>query len=324
MSSSLLSKFILGCWTLGLLLLTGCTPAPEPLLRVGSNVWPGYEPLYLAETQNYFAGAPIKMVEYTSASEVIRAYRNRAIEAACLTLDEVLLLLENNLRPRVVLVLDVSTGGDVILGKPFMNKLTDLRGQRVGVENTALGAYMLSRALETVNMKPEEVKIISREIHEHYQAYMNDEVDAVVTFEPIRSRLLAENAKVLFDSRYLPGEIVDVLVVREGFLQKHPDQVKTLLEGWFKALEYMERRSDSAMNIMKDRQGVGAEQLKQAYQGLRLPDREENQRLLTGNPPPLKQTARRLAEVMHRHDLLTDPLDPVGLFDPGPLLSISP
>ena len=34
------------------LLLAGCGSQPEPPLRVGTNLWPGYEPLYLARPRH--------------------------------------------------------------------------------------------------------------------------------------------------------------------------------------------------------------------------------------------------------------------------------
>jgi len=83
--------------------LAGCGVEPAPPLRIGTNVWPGYEPLYLARELGYLDPRSVHLVEYPSASEVIRAFRNHAIEAAALTFDEVLLLTQDGFKPRVVL-----------------------------------------------------------------------------------------------------------------------------------------------------------------------------------------------------------------------------
>ena len=68
--------------------------AYESPILLGTNVWPGYEPLYLARSLGYWDDSSVKLVEYSSASQVIRAFRNDAIHIAALTLDEVLLLKE--------------------------------------------------------------------------------------------------------------------------------------------------------------------------------------------------------------------------------------
>lgn len=110
-----------------------CTERTSPPLRLGTNVWPGYEPLYLARALDYLNPSTVTLVEYLSASEVIRAFRNQTLEAAALTLDEVLLLQQHNVPVHVFLVTDISHGGDTILGNPTLARFVDLAGKRVGV-----------------------------------------------------------------------------------------------------------------------------------------------------------------------------------------------
>ena len=70
------------------LALAGCTREPETALRIGTNVWIGSEPLYLARELGSLDPAPVQLVEYPSASEVLRAFRNQAIDGMVISLDE--------------------------------------------------------------------------------------------------------------------------------------------------------------------------------------------------------------------------------------------
>ncbi|MET0919194.1 MAG: hypothetical protein ABWY07_12320, partial [Burkholderiales bacterium] len=63
-----------------LLGVSGCAREPETALRIGTNVWIGSEPLYLARELGHLDPAVVQLVEYPSASEVLRAYRNQAID----------------------------------------------------------------------------------------------------------------------------------------------------------------------------------------------------------------------------------------------------
>ena len=63
-----------------LLALAGCTREPEAVLRIGTNVWIGSEPLYLARELGRLDPKAVQLVEYPSASEVLRAFRNQAID----------------------------------------------------------------------------------------------------------------------------------------------------------------------------------------------------------------------------------------------------
>ena len=259
------------------------------------------------------------MVEYSSATQVIRAYRNNAIQVAALTMDEVLLLLENGLDPRVILVMDISNGGDAILAKPEIKNLEDLRGKRIGVESTALGAFFLSQALNTVGLQPSDVHIVSSEINEHERMFLQDLFDAVVTFEPVRSRLLGANAHLIFDSSQVPGEIVDVLVIAKDTLAHSPEAVDALLNGWFKALDYLNTRPREAAPLMARRLRVSAEEVLASYKGLKLPDLDENLKLMAGSQAPLKKTATKLAHAMSQNKLLQKKITLTGFINPSVL-----
>jgi NitT/TauT family transport system substrate-binding protein len=284
--------------------LTSGVDAPKELLKIGSNIWPGYEPLYLARELGYYENSPVRLVEYTSATQVIRAYRNNTIHIAALTMDEVLLLLENGLDPRIILVMDISHGADAIVAKPEIKTLADLRGRKVGVESTALGAFFLNQALNTVGLGPANINIISSKIDEHERMFVEGKLDAVVTFEPVRSRLLATDAHLIFDSSQLPGEIVDVLVIAKDTFDRFPEEVETLLKGWFKALNYLNTRPDEAASLMARRLKISPAEVLTAYKGLILPSLAGNIELMDGPEAPLRKTAMKLAETMLRQKLL--------------------
>lgn len=312
-------KFLILLLTVGLFGLSACTDEPTPMLRVGGNVWPGYEPLYLARDLGYFKDTPIHPVEFTSATQVIRAFQNEAIDAVCLTLDEALLLTSNGADLRIVLVADFSNGADVIIGAPGTRAMTDLIGRRVGVEDTALGAFFLTRALQESGMKTDAVRVVPMQAQDHERSFLKGDVDAVVTFEPVRSKLLARGAHVLFDSSQLPSEIVDVVLVRGGYLESHPQVVADLVRAWQQAQDYITRSEDDALTRMARREGISEAEMRTALLGVHLPSREENRRLLSGREPALQPAIQRLADFMLRTKLLHSPAPVDKLIDPQAL-----
>lgn len=70
----------------------GCTPADDTPIVVGTNIWLGYEPAYLAETKGLYGDHDVDLRQFSSATEVLRAFRNEAVDIAALTLDEALSL----------------------------------------------------------------------------------------------------------------------------------------------------------------------------------------------------------------------------------------
>lgn len=282
--------------------MTGCGTS-EPPLRIGTNVWPGYEPLYLARERGYLDRDRVQLVELLSASEVIRAYRNGALDVAALTLDEVLLLRDSGVDAQVLLITDSSYGADAILAREG-ETVADLKGRRVGVETSALGAYVLSRALSLGGLSAGDLEIVPLEVNHHEEEFLGGRVDAVVTFEPIRSRLLAAGAQEIFNSQAIPDEVIDLLVVRSEVAEKRPEQLAYLLDAWFDGVEYLKRDPEQAHKLMSARLGIAPEQVEDALAGLRIPERSRSREMIYAEPSALIQQALRLQEVMYARDLL--------------------
>lgn len=304
--------------------LVGCGGDPVAPLRVGTLVWPGYEPLYLARELGYLDSKSVRLVEYPSSSEVTRAFRNQAIEAAALTFDEVLLLAQDGFQPRVVLVMDFSYGGDAILGRPGLRTMKDLAGRRVAVDTETVGAYVLTRALMLNGLEANDITIVHVEYDGHAAAFKEGRADAVVNAEPLRSQLLAEGASLLFDSTQIPGEIVDVLAVEATYLEKNPAVVKDVLHDWFRATEYMRTHRQEASARMAKREQITGSQFLAALQGLIIPTHAQNLQLLSGQHPLLASSGQRLMQVMLDQRLLKAASDVEAIIAPGPIEALSP
>jgi NitT/TauT family transport system substrate-binding protein len=310
-------------WLVLSLALSGCMREPETALRIGTNVWIGSEPLYLARELGRLDPAAVQLVEYPSASEVLRAFRNQAIDGMVISLDELFGLAVDGFQPRIILVVDVSHGADVVVGRRGMRSMSDLKGKSVAVESSALGAFVLSRALAVNGMQASDVNVVHLESNEQTSAFEKGQVDGAVTFDPYRAQFLQAGARTLFDSAQIPGEIVDLLAVRASAVDKEPKAIQTLLAGWFDAIDYMDRNPKDAARQMGIRQQTSGEQFLAAQKGLHVPSRDENLRMLGGATPELAVTGRRLMSLMVEAKLLRAQLDIEGLLAPGPLADLA-
>ncbi|MEP6668123.1 MAG: ABC transporter substrate-binding protein [Chthoniobacter sp.] len=302
----------------------GCSRKEPVPLRVGSQTWPGYEPFYVARHLGYLDEKEVRLMEYTSTSEILRAFGNGAIDAGLITLDEALLLAQDAPDVRLVLVTDFSNGADVIMAKPEFASLKDLKGHRVGAETSALGAYVLLRALQLSEMKAEDVEIVPLEFAEHEAAFKKGSVDAVVTYEPTRTKLRDFGARQIFDSTQIPKEIVDVLVVRAAYLEAHPETVKHLLQAYYRGRVYFKEQPLEAARIAAARAKISPDEFLSSLDGLLLPEAEESRRMLTGQPPLLLKNTQTLAAVMREKGLLRKDVDSKALFDESMLARVLP
>ena len=287
----------------GIFLLSGCSEK-EPLIKIASNVWPGYELIYLARDRNYLSDSEVKLVEVPSATMCIQSLAAGTVEAAMLTLDEVLTARAEGLEVKIVAVLDISMGADVVIVRPDIKSLNDLKGKKIGVEQSAVGAVMLNALLEKSYLSLADINIVYLTVNQHLQAYMDNKVDALVTFEPVRTQLIKAGARQIFDSSQIPGRIIDVLAVLPHVLNKSPRNLKKIIQGHFKAREFYLTNKNEAAVFLSKRLQLKPEEVASSYEGLLLPDLKENHYWMGGEHSRLEKTADDLKKIMDRAKLL--------------------
>ncbi|GAB1263100.1 ABC transporter substrate-binding protein [Aurantivibrio plasticivorans] len=294
-------------WVLFLsLFLVACGPSPVDRINVGLNVWPGYAPLYLAEDLGYLNKSKVRLTILPSASEVMHAVRTGVLDAAALTLDETLSLIDDGYDLTVVLIFDYSHGGDVLLAKPYIESLATLKGRSIAVENTAVGALLLQSALEKAQLRFSDIDMQVCGFGQHIACYEN--ADAIVTFEPVKSHLIRQGAVSLFDSSSIPDTIVDVLVVNNTTMALAEKPVQHLIDAYFRARQFMRDQPDEAMAIIGERLSLNSSDMDVIYSGIEIPERDDMIIKLSGKPSPLETTASSLAQFMYENKLIKSPL----------------
>jgi NitT/TauT family transport system substrate-binding protein len=306
------------------LLLAACDKTPAPPMVFGANLWPGYEPVYLARELGYFSAVNLRLAEYANASEVQQAFRKHELHLAAVTLDEALQLSRDIPDLKIVLLFDASNGADVILAQPGITDMKQLQGRRVGVENTAHGAYFLNLALQSAGMQAGQVEVVSLPVAEQEAAFRAHKVDALVTSEPLRTRLLEAGVQALFDSSRVPGKILDVLVVRDDDMGRYHNEMVELVRGWQRALEYLKAEPGKATQIMAQHEHIDVAQFGRAMQGIELLGVQRNRELLLGEPPAVGASVEAVQRFLLERGLINIGADTATLLDTSLLAGVAP
>lgn len=285
--------------------VTGCGWLAKQPISIASHVWVGYEPMFLARSEGWLDTRQVRLVETPSATESLQALAEGKVDGAALTLDEMFKARENGTPLSVVMVFDISAGADMLLARSRLARLADLKGLRIALEQSSVGALLLAEILEKAGLTREDVRLVPLSVDRHLEAWQHDEADVFITYEPVASHLLAQGAHKLFDSRQIPDTIVDVLAIRSDMLDRtHASAVRHLIATHFRALDHLTRNPQDAAYRMARRLNLHAAEVLPAFKGLLLPDATNNRRLLTGTSPPLLATARKLSSIMTRNGLL--------------------
>jgi len=235
--------------------LNGCSAKPKELKRVSIafQKWVGYGLFYLGQEKGFFAQEGIELF---FVDEQLDASRREAFESGILdceagTID--LLVSKRSLGAPVVAVLELdrSFGGDAVVVAEDIKRLEDLRGKRVAFSRDDVNETFLSYLFYQQNLTLNDITIVSRRPEEVADAFLRQEADAAVTWEPWVSKALTlPGAHILVSSAQAPEVIVDTFNIREDLLQSNPDLVKGLIRGWFKALEYYQQDPATSSQII--------------------------------------------------------------------------
>jgi NitT/TauT family transport system substrate-binding protein len=291
-------SFLTGLGTLGCAaLLPGCGRATAPL-RIATNPWVGYEFMFLAQREGWISAQDTVLVEAGSATVSLDLLAAGKADGAALTLDEMLRGRERGLPLMAVLVFDVSLGADVLLARPDIKTLAQLRGNRIGYEPSGVGALMLHKALAAAGLRPDEVKTLPVTVDRHLQTWRSGEIDALITFEPVASHAQAEGARRLFDSSHIPNTIFDELAVTPAAAKRHPDALRQLVTAHFRGQAHFRKNPEDTAYRMAESFKLAPKEVIGAFKGLELPNAARNRKLLQGTDGIILNAAKELTTVL--------------------------
>lgn len=293
---------IWACWA-----GAGCGQQPAPL-RIGVDTWPAYRLLGLAQEKGFFReeGADVQLLEFGCLSDTRRAYETGKLDGLAITAVEVLVARDASDRsPMIARVLDFSEGSDVILAPKDIRSVRDLRGKQVGVELASLGVYMLARALAIEGMTLADIRPVSKDPATMREELLSGQLDAVVTYPPESDAVIRDpRFHVIFSSRQIPGEIVDVIAFDEAVLRERPGQVRAFQRGLDRALTLLHEDPAEAYRTIARRYGTTPEEAKASFEtGLRLFGAGE-WRPYMGERGQLRPLVEAIADSLRREHLL--------------------
>jgi len=303
------------------LLATACAPQP-PEVEVPVSQWPGYEFFVLAhhEGLDRAAGIRIRPVEYPDPQDIVHAYLRGDVRIAPLTTVEVVDICARAPErcPAVVLVLDESIGADVVLARPKITSVADLRGRRVAVAFSTLGPFVLARALERSGVPLAAVTLRGMTLGAMGSALARGDVDAAVFYPPFSTQAeRQQKLRRLFDSRAIPGQIFDVLAVEPAWLREHPTEAEALVRAWAQAHTHAALHPDVSHAVMAKREQLPLAEFRTTLAGLRFFPLEQQGELLAAGGP----IARNLAAVqrVQRQLGVLPPEGPLPAVTDGPV-----
>ncbi|MCD8401574.1 phosphate ABC transporter substrate-binding/OmpA family protein [Tenacibaculum finnmarkense] len=218
----------------------------QDVLNIGVVTWGGYaggqyfNEGFKANTnsrfyKDYGFKVNFKVIDDFDASR--DAFKNGDIDLMWATIDafptEVAGL--SQYQPQVVFQADWSRGGDAIVARRGINKVSDLRGKKIAVAPMTPSHSFLIWLLEAGDISVKDVKIIEvPSAIDAADAFKSGTVDAAVVWSPDDADCVQKvaGARVLESTKNATHIIADVFVAKKDFIENNKEQLRELYEGW--------------------------------------------------------------------------------------------
>ena len=270
---------------LALCALSACAPTPVARpLKLGMNAWPGYELLYVAEQLGYLSqeGVAVQFIDYPSLSDAREAFEHGQLDGFASTLVEVLAVRHSVERePVVALVVDYSSGPDVVIARREFADLAALKGRRVGVEIETVSVYLLARGLQKIGLGLDSIQIVPMKQGSLAAAFARGEIDAMVGYPPVTYGVVRRaDAHVVFSSKELPGELLDVVSIDRNVFEARTDDIAALRRAWHKTVVYYRSHPQDAIRIIAAQENGPVDAVAATMAGLVVIGSDEQDALL--------------------------------------------
>ncbi len=258
--------------------------APKPAgapLKIAYSDWPGWVAWEIAIQKGWFKeeGVPVDFswFEYVPSME---AYSAGKVDAVAMTNGDALVTGSSGTPSLAIIINDYSNGNDMVVAKPGIESVAQLKGKTVGVEVGFVSHLLLMNALKKANLTDKDIQIKNVPTDQTPQTLKSGEVDAIVAWQPNSGQALKEvpGSKAIFTSRDVPGIIYDVLAVNPKSLKERRNDWLKVVKVWGRVADFIkdEKNVDEAAKIMSARVGLKPDEYKKLMDGTRILTLDEN------------------------------------------------
>ncbi len=241
---------------LGAVCLLSASASPvSAALKVGYSDWPGYTAFEIAIQKGWFKEAGVDVeFEWFDYGPSIDAFSAGKIDADCIVASDALGAGAAGAPSKFIGILDFSEGSDMIVGKPGLKSLKELKGQKVAIEFGLVEHFLLLEGLKRAGLTQNDVTLVNTPTNNMPQTLTSGQVAAVGAWYPISGQALSSSpgSKPLFTSADAKGLIYDVLAVNPASLAAHHDDWVKIVAIYYKCVAYLQdpKTHDDAVKIM--------------------------------------------------------------------------
>ncbi len=258
-------------------------PVAAAPLTVGYSDWPGWVAWEVAIQKGWFKEAGVDVTfQWFDYSASMDAFAAGKLDADFMTNGDTLVTGAGGGKGIMIMLTDYSSGNDMIVAKPGIKTLKDLKGQKIGIEVGLVEHLLLLHGLEKAGMSEKDVTLVNAKTNETPQVLGSGQVAAIGAWQPISGQAMKAlpGSHPIYTSNQAPGLIYDVLTVTPTSLKAHHDDWVKIIKVWDRVVHYINdpKTQDDAVKIMAAKSGLSPEAYKPLLKGTKLIDVAEGKK----------------------------------------------
>jgi NitT/TauT family transport system substrate-binding protein len=255
----------------------GLRPAAAAPLTVGYSDWPGWVAWQVAIDKGWLKEAGVDVTfQWFDYSASMDAFAAGKIDSVVMTNGDTLVTGAGGGKGVMVMLTDYSNGNDMIVGKPGIKSLKELKGKKIGIEVGLVEHLLLLHGLQANGMTEKDVTLVNSKTNETPQVLASGQVDAIGAWQPVSGQAMKSlpGSRPVYTSAQAPGLIYDVLTVSPSSLASRKAEWVKLIKVWDRVVHYIDdpKTQDDAVKIMSARVGLTPEAYKPLLKGTKLLD----------------------------------------------------
>ncbi|MEH1766043.1 MAG: ABC transporter substrate-binding protein [Nostoc sp.] len=301
---------------LSIFLITACllfacnTSAPtqlkRPPLKIPSGYFVGEYPGIIAQEKGFFKaqGVDVELIHKRYIQLEQANFNAGKYDGVMSSLGSFIILSATNPDIQGVMVVDESTGADMVVAQSPIKTVADLKGKKLGANLGGFSEVFVTEMLKTANLTSDDVNLVKLEASEIPKRLKNNAIQAGHTWEPHLSEAIKLGGHILFTSKQTPGLISDMIVFRGETIRDRPEDIRAFVRGWLQATTYWKANVQEGNAIISKALKIPKNTI--SLEGVNLTDLGDNQKFFqSSNPHSIYKTAKIYADFFIRSGNVT-------------------
>ncbi len=241
-------------------------------LKIGTVVWAGYAPFYVADKLDLYKphGLKVELQFFNDPALIPTAMTGGALDGGMLTYDQVVGGVAKGRPYRVVMPIDFSNGGDAIVADKSIKSVADFKGKKIGFNPLSPSDFLLAYALKSHGLSDKDVSPVNMTPEGIPGAMASGSLPVGVTYEPMSRRSsacrAASSTSCIHRGRAGPDH--RRAGVQPGGHRQTPESDQRDDPGYADGLAYMKAHPDESAEIIGKVLGVSAAEAKEQMAGV--------------------------------------------------------